>query len=258
MKTAYQARKSTSRLPKGNKKTNNKTGSDPLTGQQLVFSDLGTIESDRVYDKEGSRWLQPIVNNDGFTREAMDQLIDFKIEFEFNTEYIIATATVKGDTRDAWINKVGKDWTERIVFKGEFVYEKSRLIKATLDTYGWQIISQAPPSGVDRYEQGGYAKYVSGNKLSGDGKAISTSGIPYPDDWSPIVKDPSSWQSIFSNHVNPGGYGLDLDIQGNPFSYYVPGLESNTSIVKPYVDQLGGDRFFYSGWEANPLASNLI
>ena len=156
------------------------------------------------------------------------------------------------------LDKVGKDWTERIVFKGDFVYEKSRLVKATLDTYGWQIISQAPPSGVDRYEQGGYAKYVSGNKLSGDGKAISTSGIPYPDDWSPIVKDPSSWQSIFSNHVNPGGYGLDLDIQGNPFSYYVPGLESNTSIVKPYVDQLGGDRFFYSGWEANPLVSNLL
>jgi hypothetical protein len=232
--------------------------SDSITGQKLIFSDLGTIESDKVYGKENYRWLQPIFNNTGFTKEAMDSLTEFKIEFEFNNQYIIATAAVRGESRDAWINTNGIDWSQRIVLKGSFSYDNSRISKAKIESYAWQLVSQSPPRNLARAEQDGYAIFASGSKLSADGNAISTTGFPYPAGWSPLIKDPSSWQSIFSNHVNPRSIGLDVDIQGNPFSYFIPGTESNTSLVKPNVDQFSGGRFFYSGWETNPFNSNLI
>ena len=78
---------------------------DSVTGQKLIFSDLGTIENHKTYGKEGYRWIQPIVNNDGFTKESMDKLTDFKIKFDFSDKYIIATISAKGESRSSWINK---------------------------------------------------------------------------------------------------------------------------------------------------------
>ena len=98
-----------------------------------------------------------------------------------------------------------------------------------------------------------------------DGKAISKTGLPYPDFWSPVVKDTSSWRSISKNHLDPIMGGMDLDIKGNPFGYILPESPASVSakvysaaLPKSYIDQFGGGKFFYNGWETNPFNSNLI
>ena len=204
---------------------------DPITGQ-ITFSDLGTVVSDRVYGKD-SRWLQPIVNNTPFTQQDMDRLTNFNIEFEFNNQYIVATAVVRGDTRQPISQYMGSDWTARMVLRGNFSYSGGRLTSASIDSGAVQLISQSTPNSI------------------GSGQLISITpniGIS-----SAPVSDPTSWSSF--RRVTSFGDSPLANIRGLGYSPLSP---ENTTATINALQGFGGGRFFYSGWETNPFNSNLI
>ena len=205
---------------------------DPITGQ-ITFSDLGTVVSDRVYSKD-SRWLQPIVNNTPFTQQDMDRLTNFNIEFEFNNQYIVATAVVRGDTRQPISQYMGRDWTARMVLRGNFSYSGGRLTSASIDSGAVQLISQSTPNSI------------------GSGQLISITpniGIS-----SAPVSDPTSWSSF--RRVTSFGDSPLANIRGLGYSPLSP--ENTTATINALQGFGGGRRFFYSGWETNPFNSNLI
>lgn len=198
------------------------------------------------------------MNNDGFTKDSMDQLTDFKIKWDFSDKYIVATIGVKGESRDRWLQNWGKDWTERFAMKGSFTYSDSKLSKATIESAAWKLVSQSPSGSHSSDEGGGIAIYASGSKLKPDGTAISNKGFPYPADWSPTIPDTKSWSSIWDHVVNKM-YGLDLDIPGDdPFIYNIPGVESYTALAKPQVDNFGNGKIFSSGWETTAFSQSPI
>jgi hypothetical protein len=216
----------------GSKKNSGTTTSDPITGQLLTFSDLGTIENDKVYGKENYRWLQPILNNVGFTREGMDKITDFNIEFEFSKQYIAITMSVKNNSGDP----VTGDWVGRRVLKGSFEYADSGLASATLEFIGWQNFAKESGSQIYQ-ESGGFTKFAN-----------------------PTFKKIDSWSSIYDIMLKKVGFevnkqGLpDVDSYGTPGGY----LNINPAAAKERITQLGEGKFFYNGWEANPFNSNLI
>jgi len=203
---------------------------DPVTGQKLIFSDLGTIQSDKVYGKENSRWLQPIATNLGFTKKEMDSLKGFNIEFEFSNQYIAVTTQVKGDTRSQYNLPAtyGPNWTARWVLKGDFAYDNGKLTSAVLKEGAFQVVSQSK-----QYEGGSATSFYS----------------------SATVQDLGKFSSIkaAANYAGNGGTPPGLTTNFYPVS----GSQSNSS-VQSWVKQFGDERFFYSGWETNPFASNLI
>jgi len=202
---------------------------DPITGQ-INLTDLGLVASDRVYGKE-SRWLSPIVNNTPFTQQDMDRLTNFNIEFEFNNRYIVATAVVRGDTRQPISQSMGSDWTARMVLQGTFNYSGGRLASASIESGAAQLISQSSPFSVG-----------SGSVVTLD-PDISQTGVQ--------VSNPSSWSSIRgATSAASGGFNFT--------NGYSPINATRMPEVQNMLRQFGESRFFYNGWETNPFASNLI
>ena len=207
------------------------TTTDAITGQQLIFSDLGTIESDKVYGKENYRWLQPIVNNLPFTQRDMDLLTEFKIEFEFNDEYIVATGVIRGDTRQTLSQYMGSDWTARLALKGRFEYSQGLLNSASIETAAVQLVSQSAPFSIG-----------SANVAILDPQLTSKKSI--------TVTNPASWDNVLGTLTRPSEFSF---ING-----YTPLNSEKEFTTKEMLKQFGGGRFFYNGWETNPFNSNLL
>jgi hypothetical protein len=189
------------------------------------------------------------VNNGSYTRSEMDLLTEFNVEFEFNRQYIVITVAAKGDTRQNWLITNSSDWVQRMVLKGSFDYSNQKVTRAVIESAAYQQKSQNP-------EKGGLQIYTPESRLSPNGTPISKTGFVFPLEWTPIIRDTSSWSSVY-NHVNKG-YGIDIDIEGNPYNYMDGGSGPQSSWVKPMIDSYENGRFFYSGWETNPFSSNLI
>ena len=147
------------------------------------------------------------------------------MEFELGTEYIAWTATA--DTG-----------TTRVVAKGSFSYsKKGRLTKASITDLAQDWPGVPSLGGV-------ISKYKSGGLQSSN--TIDFAGLQNSDNWIPT----DSYMS--EPHQYPGGAAAVLSGTINGIEIWTTGLG------KEAITSFGGGKFFYSGWEANPFASNLI
>ena len=161
----------------------------------------------------------------------MDKLTGFNIEFEYNDKYIVATAVVKGDSRQPIAQYMGKDWTARMVLQGSFRYSDGKLSSASIQTGAVQLVSQSSPFSI------GSEQILSLPPNSGLSSAT--------------VNDPSSWSSF--RRVTSFASSPMTSTLG-----YSPTSPNQLSATQTALQQFGEGRFFYSGWETNPFNSSLI
>jgi hypothetical protein len=230
----------------GGKQDQGSTASDPITGQLLTFSDLGTIESDKIYGKE-TRWTSEdrlrgpgLYGNLNFTKQELDSLTTFQVEFEFNNQFIAVTTQVRGDTRGVYgiSSTLGSDWTARWVLAGSFEYSNGSLSAAAIRSGGYQLISQSKI-------------YSSGNAVDSNTADSGFETIQDPSTWANIRSPLSSGRSSFGT---PKGLGLTANFY--PISSR-PDPENDLRLQN-WLREFGGGQFFYNGWETNPFNSNLI
>jgi hypothetical protein len=219
---------------------------DPITGQKVYFSDLGLIESGKVYGKD-DRWTSEdrlrspgFYGNLGFTKQDMQELEDFKLRFDFSDNYISITTSVRGDKRQVFNapQTIGKDWTSRLVIQGSFEYSEDGLTGASLGAQASQRISQTPAGLV-----------AANGNVANDYYPLLTDNSNYS---LLPVNDISSWKSIISTYQigslqTPPGYKANYfnSAGGDPKIQY-------------WVKDFGNGQFFYNGWETNPFNTNLI
>ena len=213
---------------------------DPITGQKVYFSDLGWIESGKVYGKD-DRWTSEdrlrslgLYGNLGLTKQDMKDLDDFKLRFDFSSNYISITTSVKGDKRQAFNAQqtIGKDWTSRLVIQGSFEYSENGLTGASLGAQASQRTAQTP------------AGLVSANGI------VVNEYYPILTDESNYtllpVSDFSSWQNFIST------YNISAPTQTPPgFKANYFNSAGGDPRIQEWTKDFGNGQFFYNGWETS-------
>jgi len=202
-----------------------KSGKDKITGLSVTFSDIGTIKSDVVYGTDSEVGRHSIESYNSYM-QGMRKAVDVRVEFEFNDTYMVRTMWIKNEQPD---NQGRTEGLTRTFESGRFSYENGRLKKAVVQSMGQNWPDGDGPGGII-YTHPGQGITIN------NPKSFTSYGLAL----SPLA--------TVANKTH--GY-LDFGMDGSNDDEIVGLGESG-------VRSFGGGKIFYKGWEANPLASNLI